>query len=168
MSKQTTLKNCESNAKARTSQRPKTATITAIAREASDEANASQGNDIAAVRKELQSLRTTVSAINTKISSLAGLGIKLDKVEKHITDMNGSMEAMQTSFEGFKQDMIANAKRLTDVKERIGAAEDNLHSVKTEQTNVAKCITYLESKTEDLENRAWRKNLRLVGLPENA
>lgn len=49
----------------------------------------------------------------------------------------------------------------------IGDPEDDLQSVKTELTNAAKHIAYLESKTEDLENRARRKNLRLVGLPEN-
>ena len=35
-------------------------------------------------------------------------------------------------------------------------------------TDAAKRITYLESKTEDMENRARRNNLRLVGLPEGA
>lgn len=49
-------------------------------------------------------------AISTKISTLGALEIKLDKVEKHLTDMNGSMKTMQMSFESFKQDIIANAK----------------------------------------------------------
>lgn len=145
----------------------KAATTVAMDRDAGDEANASQGSDVAAVLSELQSLRTTVSAINTKISTLDGLDIKLDKMEKHLTDMNGAVEAMQVSFAGFKQDIIANAERLTEAEVRLGVAEDDLHSVKKEQTNHAKCIAFLESKADDLENCARGNNLGLVGLPEN-
>lgn len=75
---------------------------------------------------------------------------------------------MQRSFADLKHDITANAKRLTEAEGRIGDTEDGLQSVKTELTDAVKRIAYLESKTEDLENRARRKNLRLVGLPENA
>lgn len=126
MSKQMTLKICESTR----AQRTKAAATEVTDRDASDEANTSQGNDLAALLRELQSLRTTVSAINTKISTLDGLGIKLKKMEKHLTDLNGAMEAMQTNFAGFKQDISANAERITEAEACLGAAEDDLHSVK--------------------------------------
>lgn len=48
-----------------------------------------------------------------------------------------------------------------------GDTEDSLESGKTELTVAAKRIAYLESKTEGLENRGQRKNLRSVGLPKN-
>lgn len=83
-------------------------------------------------------------------------------MEKYITDMNVAVDAMQTSFVGFKQDILAKAKRRTEAQERLGVAEDDLHSVKNMQTD-----SFLESRTEHLENRARRNNLRLVGLPEN-
>ena len=82
--------------------------------------------------------------------------------------MNSSVDAVQKSFAVLQQDITANAKWLTVAEGRIGDTEDGLQSVKTELTDTAKRIAYLESKTEDLENRARRKNLRLVGLPENA
>lgn len=82
--------------------------------------------------------------------------------------MNSSVDAVQKSFADLQQDIIANAKRLVEAKGRIGDTEDGLQSVKTEMIDAAKRITYLESKLEDLENCARRKNLRLVGLPENA
>lgn len=122
MSKQTTLKNCESTK----AQRTKTATTATTDRDAGDEAKASQGSDLTAVLRELQSLRTTVSAINTKISNLDGLGIKFNKMEKHLTDMNGAVEATQISFAGFKQDVTANAGRLNEADVRLGVAEDDL------------------------------------------
>lgn len=134
MSKQTTLESCGSTGARRT----RAATTAVADRDASDEASASQGGDLAAVLRELQSLRTTISVINMKISTLDGLGIKLDKMEKHLTDMNGAVEAMQISFVGFKQDIIANAERLIEAEVRLGVAEDDLHSVKKEQTDYAK------------------------------
>lgn len=162
MSKQTTLKDCENNPRARSS-RTKTAT------DADEEAaNASPRTDLAMVLKELQSLRTTIIAINTKISTLDGLGATLDNVERRITEVNSSVEAVQKSFTDLQQDITANAKRLTEAEGRIGDTEDGLESVKAELIDATKRIAYLESKTEDLENRGRRKNLRLVGLPEGA
>ena len=82
--------------------------------------------------------------------------------------MNSSVDAVQKSFADPQQDIIDNAKWLAEAEGPIGDTEDGLQSVKTEMTDAAKRIAYLESKTEDLENRARRKNLSLVGLPENA
>uniref|UniRef100_A0AAV2M0Q6 Uncharacterized protein n=1 Tax=Knipowitschia caucasica TaxID=637954 RepID=A0AAV2M0Q6_KNICA len=44
---------------------------------------------------------------------------------------------------------------------------DDMDGVKSELTDAVKRIAYLETKTEHLENRGRRKNLRLVGLPES-
>lgn len=82
--------------------------------------------------------------------------------------MNSSVDAVQKSFVDLQQDITANANRLAEAEERIGDTEDGLQRVTTEITDAAKRIAYLESKTEDLENRARRSNLRLVGLPEGA
>ncbi len=154
-----------SSSKFRGSQRHKT-TTTAEANEASDAA--SPRTDLATVLNELQSLRTTVTTINNKISTLDGFGTKHDNVERCIVEMNSSVDAVQKSFADLQQDITANAKRLMEAEGRIGDTEDSLQTVKTELTETGKCIAYLESKTEDLENRARRKNIRLVGLPENA
>ncbi|GAA6102636.1 uncharacterized protein LOC111579457 [Tachysurus ichikawai] len=43
-----------------------------------------------------------------------------------------------------------------------------IERVKLQLIDAVKRIAYLELKTEDLENRGRRKNLRLVGLPESA
>ncbi len=161
MSKQTTLKDCESSSRSRGSQRSKTTTLTtAAADDANDEG--SLRIDLATVISELQSLRTTVTAINTKISTLDGFGTKFDNVKRCIAEMNGSVDAAQKSWccDDLQQDITASARRLTEAEGRIGDTEDGLESVKTEQSAATKRIAYLESKMEDLENRARRKNLR--------
>lgn len=166
MSKQTTLGDCGGNSRSRGSQRPKTTTVAEVAEDAND-ATSQQAN-VATVLHELQSLRTTIIAISTKINTLDGFGTKLDNVERSIAGVNSSVHAVQKSFADLQQDITTNAKRLTEAEGYIGDAEDSLQSVKTEMTDAGKRITYLESRMEDLENRARRKNLRLVGLPENA
>lgn len=83
MSKQTTLKDCESSSRSRGSQKSKTTSAADVA----DDPTSQQAN-LAAVLQELQSFRTTVTAITTKISTLDGFGAKLDNVERRITMMN--------------------------------------------------------------------------------
>ncbi|CAK6979126.1 hypothetical protein JOB18_048590 [Scomber scombrus] len=87
---------------------------TAVADDANDE------TDLAMVLRELQSLRTTITAINTKISTLDGFGATLDNVERRITEMNSSVDAVQKSFAELQQDITVNAKRLMEAEGRIG------------------------------------------------
>ncbi|XDV29271.1 hypothetical protein PO909_032408 [Leuciscus waleckii] len=168
MSKQSTIEDCGVGPKPRGSQRNRTTTTNVLAADAANNIAEAQQADLAAVLSELQALRTTVTSINTKISAVDDFGNKLDNVEKRITEMNGSVAAVQRSFADLKADIIANDKRLTEAEDRIGTAEDDIERVKLELTDAVKRIAYLESKTEDLENRWRRKNLRLVGLPESA
>lgn len=75
MSKQTTLKDCESNSRSSGSQKPKATPVADVA-----DTPSSPRSELAVVLKELQSLCTTVTAINSKISTLDGFGAKLDNV----------------------------------------------------------------------------------------
>lgn len=84
MSRQTTLKDCESKTQTRASASQKPRTPPPVAEVAN--APASPQNDLAMVLKELQSLCSTVTEINTKISTLDGFGAKLDNVETHSCD----------------------------------------------------------------------------------
>lgn len=168
MSKQSTIEDCGGGPKPRGSQRSRKTTTNVLAADAANNIANAQQADLAVVLSELQSLRTTVSSINTKISAVDNFGNKLDNVEKSITEMNGSVAAVQRSFADLKADIIANDKRLTEAEDRIGTAEDGIERVKLQLTDAVKRIAYLESKTEDLENRGRCKNLRLVGLPESA
>lgn len=153
--------------RSRGSQRTKT-TTNALATDAANNVAETQQSDLAAVLRELQSLRTTVTSINTKINTVDGLGSKLDNVEKRLTEMNGSVVAVERRFADLQEDIVANAKRLTEAETRIGSTEDDLEIVKTQLADAVKRVAYLESKTEGLENYGRRKNLRLVGLPEGA
>lgn len=62
-----------------------------------------------------------------------------------------------------EQDVSANTKCIGVAESSVALAEGEL-----QQTQAAKRIAYLESKTEDLENQGRRNNLRLDGLQEEA
>ena len=160
MSKQSTIEDCGGGLKHRSSQRDKQTTSTETTPDATD--------SMAAVLSELQSLRATISAINIKISAVDDLGSKLDNVGKHLTEMNNSIASVQKGFAELRNDITANAKRLTEAESRIGATEDDMESVKAKMVAATERIAFLETKTENLENYGRRKNLRLVGLLEGA
>lgn len=167
MSKQSTIEECGVELRSRSSQKTKTAS-NALAADVANNMAETQQSDLAAVLRELQSLRTTVTSINTKMNAVDGFGSKLDSVEKRLTEMNGSVTAVERRFADLQEDIVANAKRLTEAESRIGSAEDDLNFTKTQLADAVKRIAHLESKTEGLENYGRRKNLRLVGLPEGA
>uniref|UniRef100_H3A1K8 L1 transposable element RRM domain-containing protein n=1 Tax=Latimeria chalumnae TaxID=7897 RepID=H3A1K8_LATCH len=54
------------------------------------------------------------------------------------------------------------SQRLDTSERRISDIEDRVYHIE----NVISEVHWLREKCDDLENRAWRSNLRIVGLPE--
>lgn len=65
-----------------------------------------------------------------------------------------------------KRNVASNTTWMEEAENRIMSAEEHLEKNMTELATAMTQIAYLESKTEDLENRGRRKNLRLFGLRE--
>lgn len=59
-------------------------------------------------------------------------------------------------------------KRITETENRISAVEDAAAPVEGKLETLAKRVRELTEHVDDLENRGRRKNIRIVGLPENA
>ncbi len=55
---------------------------------------------------------------------------------------------------------------MDEAEHRISTLEDNLKSTQRALHRAEKVIKSLEAKTDDLENKGRRKNLVLLGLPE--
>ncbi|KAI4830997.1 hypothetical protein KUCAC02_002598 [Chaenocephalus aceratus] len=77
----------------------------------------------------------------------------------NIADVLSELKSLRADF-GTKLDNI-------DTR-RIHHAEKTLEKTEATLDSVNKRIAYLESKTDDLENRGRRKNLRLFGIREGA
>lgn len=126
-----------------------TSQATTMAKEASIMAN------MADVLAELKSLRSD-------------FGSKLDNIDNRLSDVANSIVAIENKLSAVEQDVVANTTRIGEAETRIATTEDMLQHTQEALASATKRIAYLETKTEDLENRGRRKNLRLFGLRERA
>lgn len=111
--------------------------------------------NIAEVLCELKSLR-------------ADFGTKLDNIDTRLTSMANSMAELECEMTEVKRDVSSNSSSIEDAESRIYVTEKALEKTEITLDSANKRIAYLESKTEDLENRGRRKNLRLFGIRERA
>lgn len=111
--------------------------------------------DIADVLAELKSLRSD-------------FGSKLDNIDNRLSDVANSIVTIEGRLSDMERDVSAGTARVGEAETRISAAEDELTRTQVLLASASKRLAFLESKTEDLENRGRRKNLRLLGLREQA
>lgn len=65
-----------------------------------------------------------------------------------------------------REELERHDKRLTEVEQRISMLEDATDPVDAKMKAQEKIVDELSERADDLENRGWRKNIRIVGLPE--
>lgn len=75
----------------------------------------------------------------------------------HLTDMANPMAALEFKVTKSKQEVSSNAARIDEAEQHIGDTEETMEKVEAALELAIKRITYLESKTNDLENRGRRK-----------
>lgn len=61
----------------------------------------------------------------------------------------------------------SHEKRLTETEQRIGALEDATDPVKTKVEFLEKTVNFLSERVDEMENRGRRRNIRIVGIPED-
>uniref|UniRef100_A0A8B9GU86 L1 transposable element RRM domain-containing protein n=1 Tax=Astyanax mexicanus TaxID=7994 RepID=A0A8B9GU86_ASTMX len=64
--------------------------------------------------------------------------------------------------------VASNETRLSGAKNRVSDMEDCSNSHSSQLAALEKRAQLLQSKVDDLENRGRRKNIKIVGLPEQA
>uniref|UniRef100_H3ASN5 L1 transposable element RRM domain-containing protein n=1 Tax=Latimeria chalumnae TaxID=7897 RepID=H3ASN5_LATCH len=91
--------------------------------------------------------------------SLEGQANSTELILQGIREIKSSISAMDKKLETY-------AKRLDEIEHRVGNTEDSVLSLENTVQQLRESVVKLQSKTDDLENRSRRCNLRLVGLPE--
>uniref|UniRef100_H3AKL6 L1 transposable element RRM domain-containing protein n=1 Tax=Latimeria chalumnae TaxID=7897 RepID=H3AKL6_LATCH len=81
------------------------------------------------------------------------------QIEERISEIKSSISSMDKKMEAF-------TKGLDEAEHRLGNTEDSVHGLETTVQQLQETVVKLQEKTDDLENRSRRRNLRLVGLPE--
>ncbi|CAB1451091.1 unnamed protein product [Pleuronectes platessa] len=95
-------------------------------------------------------------------------GPKVDNIDNRLSDVANSIVAIEGKLSDVERDVAANATHIGEAETRVATTEDKLQHTQEALASATKRIAYLESKTEDLENRGRRKNLRIFGLRERA
>lgn len=93
-------------------------------------------------------------------------GTKLDTINTKLTGMANALTALEGKVTDIKQDVLTNTARVEEAETRIDQTERSMEKVEAALESATKRITFLEAKTDDLENRGRRKNLRIFGLKE--
>jgi len=67
-----------------------------------------------------------------------------------------------------REELDSHETRITEAEQRISALEDVTDPVDGKLKALEKLVCELSERSDDLENRGRRKNIRIVGLPEEA
>lgn len=168
MSSQSTSKQCDIFTRARkntatTSKKPKP---TSDAASVSTSDKPSNVSDTASV--STSDMANVTDVLNELKSLREDFGTKLDSIDTRLTGMANTMAALECKVTDVQRDVSSNATRIEEAESRIHEAEKALEKTEAALDSAVKRIAHLESKTEDLENRGRRKNLRLFGIREGA
>lgn len=86
---------------------------------------------------------------------------------------NSALSSLTLQFEAFKEDIThvrhdiqKVAERATRMETRISGVEDQIVPLQRDTRKNTLSIAALLAKTDDLENRSRRNNVRIVGVPE--
>ncbi|KAI3351365.1 hypothetical protein L3Q82_005918 [Scortum barcoo] len=82
--------------------------------------------------------------------------------------LTNSISVLENNLGEIKRDVVANEQHIEEAEACIAATEEALDRTEMALSAATKRLTHLEQKTEDLENRGRRKNIRLFGLKEGA
>lgn len=110
-----------------------------------------------------------IAEVLTELKALRSeFGSKLDAIDGRLNEMANSILSVENNLSDISRDVTANEKRIDEAETRISGTEDKLNRLEASLAAATERIAQLESKTEDLENRGRRKNIRLFGLRGSA
>ena len=107
-----------------------------------------------------------LTSSNTSDDDTISPGLILNAIQTMKEDFVSRFDGLLGAIQGVQGELKSLTGRLTEAEDRIGANEDDLTSLKTQTTTMKAAMEELVLKVDDLENRARRSNVRLVGLPE--
>ncbi|CAL9691562.1 unnamed protein product [Knipowitschia caucasica] len=85
-----------------------------------------------------------------------------------LKEINASLFPLNATLDDVSKKLDAYEPRLTDMEAGLSDHSDRLDHLERRVGILEKEKSELQAKTEDLENRSRRNNLRIIGLPENS
>ncbi|KAJ1137703.1 hypothetical protein NDU88_004101 [Pleurodeles waltl] len=94
----------------------------------------------------------------------------MDRIIQEITTVSRRIEGMDASItsptietKSMRSDIAGFQSRVTGLEQRMGSIETQVNMSQEREED----FLYLRSKLKDMEDRSWRDNILLFGIPEN-
>lgn len=87
-------------------------------------------------------------------------------INSYQTALTSKIEEVQLDVGLIRQDLDKICSRVAENKRRVGAVEDTVTDHEASIRALQTKVRVLEYMAEVAENRSYRNNLRIVGLPE--
>lgn len=88
-------------------------------------------------------------------------------IQKSLLAMDGKIDSLVYRMDRMSERLDKHAERLDMSKRRVKEVEEAQTETDQVQKQMAKALVTLQDKTEDLEARCRRSNIRITGLPES-
>uniref|UniRef100_A0A3Q1GC67 L1 transposable element RRM domain-containing protein n=1 Tax=Acanthochromis polyacanthus TaxID=80966 RepID=A0A3Q1GC67_9TELE len=120
--------------------------------------------DLTELKSELlHALRNDVTAI-FKTELQAALSDNLTSIKSELltlkTDLSVSISSMKSDVAGLKA-------TVTEMEQSLSTCSDDIAALQNKVYDLSKECVRLDNKCEDLESRARRQNIRIIGVPED-
>ncbi|KAJ0062222.1 hypothetical protein NL108_018606 [Boleophthalmus pectinirostris] len=102
------------------------------------------------------------------LTRLDGIDGRLNGIDKRMNTVTSEVLDIKNGLAKTNTELKEHQTRLDSTEQRISDLEDTLNATKRELHRAQNIIKTLEAKSDDLENRGRRKNLVLMGLPEQS
>lgn len=89
------------------------------------------------------------------------------RLQGGITELGTKMDALTYQMDRMGERLDKHAERLDMAERRLTEAEEAQTTINSDHERIGKVFRALQDKTEDLEARSRRCNIRLMGLPES-
>lgn len=90
----------------------------------------------------------------------------LQAIQKSLQDINGKLDTLTCRVDTIANKLDKQGERLDEAETRISAVEDETHANTTKCSEMEKLLEVIRNKSEDLEARSRRNNVRISGVPE--
>ncbi len=81
-------------------------------------------------------------------------------------DFHAEMDGVLAAIKSVQSDIKECSGRISEAEQRISTAEDKINNLQTIVDKLEKKAKFLADKTDDLECRSRRNNVRILGIPE--
>lgn len=108
----------------------------------------------------------TASQEDSQVTDINGLFAEIAKVGATLNGVASDVTLIKSDTTELKKSVSAIKTRLTEAERRISDVEDTVANLARNNVKLTKAVEQLYERVDDQENRARRKNIRLVGLKE--